>query len=447
MKGIIAFFTLLLLSLAACKQAKKDKEGKSDWRLQSNIYEVNIRQYSPEGTFAAFEKHLPRLKEMGVEILWFMPVTPIGIKGRKMTASELGSYYAVRDYKAVNPEFGSLRDFQNLVKKAHDMGFRVITDWVANHSAIDNGWTATHPQFYVKDSAGRFLSPHDWTDVYKFDYNNPELKDSMTAAMRWWIENTGIDGFRCDVAEEVGKAFWDYSIPKLKALKDIYLLAEGEAPWLYESGFDATYQWNGMHLLEDLCKKKISLTEFKSRLQENIGKYPKGIQRMYFTSNHDENSWNGTEYEKFGEAAKALAVFSQTMYQSIPLIYSGQEAANKKRLRFFTKDTLDWKSVELEGFYSKLLHLRKNHPALASDASWRILNSDKENSIFAYEKSKGKDRLIIVLNLSSDTVKYRLSDQSFTGKSTDVFGGWNLPMEKECRDELPPFGFRVLEIK
>jgi glycosidase len=443
---VVAATTIMLLQIA-CKEKKEAGSASSNWRLQSNIYEVNVRQYTPEGTFSAFEKHLPRLKEMGVDIIWFMPITPIGIKGRKMTAADLGSYYAVRNYKAVNPEFGTLEDFQNLVKKAHRMGFKVITDWVANHSAIDNEWVSSHPQFYVKDSAGHFVSPHDWTDVYKLDYTNRELQDSMTAAMRWWIDNTGIDGFRCDVAEEVGKEFWDHSIPALRAVKDIYLLAEGEAPWLYESGFDATYQWHCMHLLEDLCKKKIDLSTFKSRLVENINKYPRNVQRMYFTSNHDENSWSGTEYEKYGDAAIPLALFSQTMYQSIPLIYSGQEAGNKKRLRFFTKDTIDWNNLEKAGFYSKLLTLRKSHPALSSDASWRLLKTDKEESILAYEKRKEKNRIIIVLNLSSDSVRYTFTDLSCRDHAIDLMGDWNIPIKMKHPDELPPFGFRILKME
>ena len=179
------------------------------WSKQSNIYEVNLRQYSVSGSFIEFAKHLPRLRKMGVEILWFMPITPIGKEGRKMTPADLGSYYAVRDYKAVNEEFGTMNDWKELVKKAHQMGFKVITDWVANHSALDNHWVKDHPGFYTKDSSGKFLSPFDWTDVYKLNYKNNELRDSMTEAMKYWLTETGIDGFRCDVAEEVPADFWN----------------------------------------------------------------------------------------------------------------------------------------------------------------------------------------------------------------------------------------------
>lgn len=306
---------------------------------------------------------------MGVEILWFMPVTPIGIEGRKMTKDELGSYYAVRNYKAVNEEHGTMAGFKALVKKAHGMGFKVITDWVANHSARDNHWVYKHPEFYEKDSTGNFLSPFDWTDVFKLNYSNREMRDSMIDAMKFWVKETGIDGFRCDVAADVPEDFWKECIDSLKKLKDVFMLAEGNKPWLHAAGFDETYTWETMGSTADLYKGKISLAQFDSALNSSIALFPKNAYRMYFTSNHDENSWNGTEFEKYGNAYKTFAVFSQTMYQSVPLIYNGQEVPNKKRLKFFVKDPIEWGQYAMAGFYKTMLNLRRSTPALAADAS------------------------------------------------------------------------------
>ena len=215
---LISFLPAILFSIfiTGCNNTdtKKDKEpvaetasGHPDWSVQSNIYEINLRQYTPEGTIMAFQKHLPRLKEMGVEVLWFMPITPIGVEGRKMTEKDLGSYYAVKDYKGFNPEFGTMDDWKAFVKSAHDMGFKVITDWVANHSAPDNHWMKVHPDFYAKDSLGKYIAPYDWTDVRKLNYANKELRDSMIDAMKFWVTETGIDGFRCDVADDVPMDF------------------------------------------------------------------------------------------------------------------------------------------------------------------------------------------------------------------------------------------------
>lgn len=438
------FFIISIFS-ATGQQVSPSLFPHPDWSLQSNIYEVNVRQYTPEGTFKAFEKHLPRLKKMGVEILWFMPITPIGIKGRKMTEAELGSYYAVRDYKAVNPEFGSLEDFKSLVKKAHKMGFKVITDWVANHTALDNKWTQTRPDFYVKDSSGNFVSPFDWTDVLKLDYRNKVLWDSMTYAMKWWISNTGIDGFRCDVAEEVGPDFWKYNIAELKKIKNVFMLAEGQAPWCHEVGFDATYQWDAMRQMQDVTSGKITIKEFLATLEKDISKYPVDAQRMYFTTNHDENSWNGTEFEKYGDAAQALAVLTQTMYQSIPLVYSGQEAGNRKRLKFFVKDSISWESLPYASFYQTLLRLRRANQALSADAEWKIIPTSKEKSILAFERLKGNDRVFVFLNLSGSETAFQLMSSNVEGVMKNVFTGSREKISHDSNLILKGYQWLVLE--
>ncbi|MEO6820631.1 MAG: alpha-amylase family glycosyl hydrolase [Ginsengibacter sp.] len=416
------------------------------WSEQSNIYEVNVRQYSKEGTFKAFEKSLPRLKEMGVEILWFMPITPIGVEDRKMDATELGSYYAVKNYKEVNPEFGTMVDWKSLVKHAQGMGFKVITDWVANHSAPDNPWIKNHPDFYTRDSSGKIISPFDWTDTRKLNYNNRELRDSMIAAMKFWLNETGIDGFRCDVAEEVPADFWKDCITDLKKVKNVFMLAEGEKPALHYAGFDATYTWTVMQGMKDIYDGKKSLKSFDSILNHNISIFPQNAYRMFFTSNHDENSWNGTEFEKYGDAYKTFAVLTQTMYQSIPLIYSGQEAANHKRLKFFVKDPIEWKSFEVGNFYKTLLYLREKNKALRADASYRKLATGNDNAIFSYVRQYGKSKLLVILNLSSQPQNFTIKDEGIKGNATNVFTGGKESLNEDHPFNLGAWGWEVYEL-
>lgn len=413
------------------------------WSSQSNIYEVNLRQFTTSGSINEFSKHLSRLRKMGVEILWFMPVTPIGIEGRKMTSADLGSYYAVRNYKAINEEFGTMNDFKKMVKKAHDLGFKVITDWVANHSALDNHWVKAHPNFYSKDSTGKLISPFDWTDVYKLNYNDRELRDSMIDAMQFWIKETGIDGFRCDVAEDVPADFWKECINTLKKSKPVYMLAEGNKAWLHDAGFDQTYTWDMMGVTSNLYAGKINLQQFDSSLNASIAQFPKDAYRLYFTSNHDENSWNGTEYEKYGDAYKTFAVFSQTIYQSVPLIYNGQEAPNKRRLKFFVKDPIEWGNYSLTGFYKTLLNLRRSTPALAADASYRRLKSTNDDAVFSYIREKSGRKVVVVLNMSSKEQKFSIKDKAINGNPMNVFLMQNEKISDTHEFSIEPWGYII----
>ena len=415
------------------------------WSGQSNIYEVNLRQYTPEGTIKAFEKSLPRLKEMGVKILWFMPITPIGIEGRKQNESELGSYYAVRNYKEINPEFGTIEDWKELVNHAHSMGFKVITDWVANHSAPDNPWMKSHPDFYAKDSSGNVVIPYDWTDTRKLNYAINELRDSMIAAMKYWVTDTGIDGFRCDHVDGPPIDFWKQCIAELKKVKDVFMLAEGEKPEYHYAGFDGTYAWNEMWATVEVAKGKQPLTYLDSILNHNISVFPKNAYRMYFTTNHDENSWNGTEFEKYGDAYKTFAVFSQTFYQSIPLIYSGQEVPNKRRLKFFVKDPIVWDKYEMAPFYSTLLHLRKNNLALAADASYKKIVTCNDVAIFAYVRQKGKHKVAVVLNLSNQPQSFAIKENEMYGKVKNAFSGEKVKLSENYIYTMQPWDYLVYE--
>jgi cyclomaltodextrinase / maltogenic alpha-amylase / neopullulanase len=278
------------------------------WSYNKTIYEVNIRQYTKSGTFKDFEKHLPELKEMGVGILWLMPINPIGEKNRKGT---LGSYYSVKDYLAVNPEFGTMEDFKNLVKKIHSLGMHVIIDWVANHTSWDNNLTIEHPDFYKKDSTGNFISPvKDWTDAIALNYNNKELWGYMINALKFWVGKCGVDGFRCDVADMVPTPFWNKARKELNKIKPVFMLAEAEKPELQVKAFDMTYSWDVYKLMNNIAQGKESPSAFNSYFKTESERFSANDFRMRFTTNHDENSWNGTEFERLGDAASTFAAFT-----------------------------------------------------------------------------------------------------------------------------------------
>jgi alpha-amylase len=445
---LIAIFLAGAIHVSALTDNKLTSSGVHPaWSEQSNIYEVNLRQFTPSSSIKDFEKSLPRLKKMGVEILWFMPINPIGLEERKMSATDLGSYYSVRDYKALNPEFGTMRDWKNLVKMAHTMGFKVIIDWVPNHTSPDNSWIETHPNFYKRDSLGNTEYDADYTDTRNLNYENMELRDSMIEAMKFWVKETNIDGFRCDHIDPIPADFWRRCIDSLKKIKDVFMLAESEKPEFHAAGFDETYAWSVMEGFVHYHAGKISLLQADSIINHYIDIFPKDAYRMYFTTNHDWNSWDGTEFERFGGMYKPLAVFTQTMYQSVPLIYDGQEIPNKKRLQFFVKDPIQWTGYKMAPFYSTLLHLRKNNPALAADASYKKLATGNDMAIFAYVREKAAHKIAVILNLSDQPQRFTINDNSIYGNPLNVFSGVKEKVNGTHVFSLEPWGFIVYEYK
>ncbi|MEP7254879.1 MAG: alpha-amylase family glycosyl hydrolase [Ferruginibacter sp.] len=418
---------------------------RADWLTTTNIYEVNTRQYTIEGTFNAFVKELPRLKDMGVEVLWFMPIHPIGKINRK---GKLGSYYSIMDFKAVNPEFGTADDFNDLIKQAHSLGMKVIMDWVANHVAWDNIWTIDHPEYFERDSDGNFKPPYDWTDVIQIDHSNAAQQDAMIDAMKFWITDFDIDGFRADLAHLTPLEFWKRARTAIEPLKPgLFWLAETEEI-NYHEVFDASFTWEWMHFTEDYYKKETGLSSLYSVLHKYQTSFPADAFRMYFTSNHDENTWNGTEYEKYGDMAKALAVFSFT-WNGIPMIYSGQEMPNLKRLEFFEKDVIAWNGeYALHDFYKTLLELRKKNPALRTNdpavvTHFIITNDDK--CIMAYLRKNKNDEVLVLLNLSKEKRSFVIKDQLINGSFINVFSKTKNYLTTDTSVEMQPWDFLVYE--
>ncbi|MEO9023302.1 MAG: alpha-amylase family glycosyl hydrolase [Ginsengibacter sp.] len=423
--------------------SKKLKPRHPKWSYSTNIYEVNLRQYTPEGTFNAFAQSLPRLKDMGVQVLWFMPITLISEKGRLGT---LGSYYSIKDYISTNPEFGTLEDFKTLVQQAHEAGMKVIIDFVADHTGNDHAWIQEHPEFYVWDDNHTPVHPHGWEDVSLLNYNEPELWKAMTDVLKFWIQECDLDGFRCDMAHLVPLDFWIYARKRLSKIKDnLFWLGECEEPE-YHKVFDATYTWSWMHASEEFYHQKMDLRSLLTVLYKSVTEFPYDAFRVYFTSNHDENSWNGTEYEKYGDAAQLFAVFSCT-WNSIPMIYSGQEMPNKKRLKFFDKDAIEWNgNFELHTFYKKLLTLRSYNKSLhAGDLNvlTQIVSHPDDDKVFAYLRKHKSDQVLVILNFTSEGLDFEVN--KVKGVFRNVFGGDDIDFEKNKSVFLNAWGYLVFE--
>lgn len=435
-------FCLILLLFVAVVYGICQTAPHPAWIMQGNIYEVNVRQYTPEGTFNAFAKHLDRLKAMGVQTLWFMPINPISKVDRK---GSLGSYYAVSDYTAINPEFGSLADFGRIVRTVHAKGMKVIIDWVPNHTGADNRWLNQHPDFFVKDSTGKAAMAVDWADTRQLDYKNAVMQDSMIAAMKFWILNADVDGFRCDVAWNVPASFWRRCIPQLQGMKSIFMLAEGDSAYLSESGFDAIYPWRMFHMMEKIAKGERPAFGLDSVKRINDSLYPANTLQLYFTSNHDENSWNKADYGSFPGAVHApFAVFTQTMAGSIPLIYGGQEEPVLRAIQFFDKDPMHFGEYKRAGFYKTLLDLRRRNKALAADASFRKVEAGDESAVYAFVREKEGNKVLVILNLSDKEQSVRIKDKRLEGPGWNIFEGKKESLTDAARD-LKPWGYLVYE--
>jgi glycosidase len=423
---------------------KEQQHTAHEWWVSANIYEVNLRQYTEEGTIAAFMHHLPRLKDMGVKILWLMPIQPIGELKRKGT---VGSYYSISDYQSVNPEFGTIDDFKTLVEAVHAMEMKLVIDWVANHSAWDNSWMQDHKDYYTQNEQGDVVAPFDWDDVADLNYNNPELHTAMRTAMAFWVEECNIDGFRCDMAHLVPLDFWKETRKELDAIKPLFWLAETQDEPYFEA-FDVVYGWEWLHKLEDYAKHKTSREGLQSVVQHYCHAFSNNKFRILFTSNHDENSHSGTEYERMGNAAESYAVLCCTL-PGMPLLYSGQEEPLKdKRILFFEKDLIPFEHYALHDFYKTLFNLRSQNPALHADreAQYMPLTTNDTNEVFAFLRVNGNRKVLVLVNLSSEaTIRFSVEHELLQGNFRHIFNGNEYPFNGGQLFELAPLEYVVYE--
>ena len=417
-----------------------------DWVKNATIYELNIRQFSQEGTFKAIEKQLPRLKKMGINIIWLMPVQPIGVVNRK---GSLGSYYSVKDYLKVNPEFGTDADFRSLVKAIHAQEMYVILDWVANHSSWDNMLATQHPEWYTKSREGRFQPTpwRDYDDIIDFDYSQPGLRKYMTEALKFWVKEYDIDGYRCDVASFVPIDFWENARKELDAIKPVFMLAEAEDKELHRKAFDATYNWTLWNILHQIAINNKSVkTLGEAYIAEHVSIFPKEGIRMNFIDNHDKNSWEGNQYSNFGPALKAVTVFT-VMMDGMPMVYSGQEAGLNRSLLFFEKDPIVWKKHENEALYTTLFALKHKNQALwngnRGGEMVRIMN-DKMDQIISFVREKNGDKVITLINLSREKVQVSFDTSYDAGTYINLFSGKPQQISKKITLTMEAWEYLVL---
>ena len=463
MKKVVVLLCFAL-GILSCKKAEETPKAAAEIAAVSPetadnavIYEVNIRQYSPEGTFNAFTKDIPNLKKMGVKILWLMPIHEIGYKNRKAkgdTSIEqitdpkekekyLGSYYSVKDYRSINSKFGTKADFAKLVQTAHENGIYVILDWVANHTAWDHPWVTAHSDYYTRDKDGKMIAPFDWTDVVELDFNNKAMRKAMVADMKYWLTDLNIDGFRCDVAGEVPTDFWEATRVELNKVKPIFFLAEAEKPELLKNAFDMQYGWEAHHLFNQIAKGEKTVKDFDAYMTKIDTVLQKDDIYMNFTSNHDENSWNGTEYERMGDAVETFAALSYTM-PGMPLIYNGQEYDLKKRLRFFEKDTIPHTVGKMGAIYEKLGALKTNNVALHGGkvkASYLRLTTSNDTNILAFVREKDGKKVIYVANLSKKPITFTLPVE---GNFADYMSGEKVVLAKDQSHSFKPWEYKIL---
>jgi len=455
MKSIL-LSALIAASLSACAAAPTPvasgitpepyvKIEHPDWTRDAVIYEINVRQYSDAGTFDAVREDLPRMKELGVDILWLMPIHPIGEVNRKGT---LGSYYSVKDYYGVNPEFGTKADFKRFVDAAHAEGFKVILDWVANHTAWDNELVAAHPDWYETDWKGDFRPTPwwDWSDIIDLDFSEPGARQYMSDAMTYWVEEMDVDGFRADVAGYVPLDFWDGLRARLDAIKPVFMLGEWQTRDLHERAFDATYAWEWKEGMQNIAQGKADTGALYGYYSANESAWPKDAMRMTYTDNHDQNSWDGLPQEIYGDAYEA-AIVLQFMGEGIPLIYSGQECENPNRLEFFEKDPIVWNcDAPLNQLFKDLIELKSNNPVLHNGA-WGSTTTKVENSnpqkIFSFiRRNEAGNAVLVVANLSDSAQSFEFTDDLPTGPYRTFRSGVPVTIDQKIRI-LPAWGWAV----
>jgi 1,4-alpha-glucan branching enzyme len=428
---------------------EKNYTHHAEWSYSAVLYEMNIRQLTPEGTLRAAEKKLEFLREMGIDAIWLMPIYPIGEEGRK---GSLGSYYSIRDYKAVNPEFGTMEDFDSFVAKAHSLGMKVILDWVANHTARDAKWLQTKPaDWYEREDDGTAKVPWDWTDTAKLNYSNHDVWRGQIDAMRFWVEQHAIDGFRCDMAMLVPIEFWQQATEVLRAIKpDIFMLAEAEQQNLFDHAFDMCYAWEIHHLMCDIARGERRVWDLRNKLYANRENYPASAMRMMFTSNHDENSWSGSEFHRFGAAREIMTALSFVWEGAMPLIYTGQEVGYDHSFAFFDRDHIpaeQYQPCKDTELYRKLIALKHSEAALqAGERGGRMIEieNNAKDCMMTFVREVGDSRVVAIMNLSPYTIHADFNNGIYAGEYTNALTGEKVLLPLHLEQDIEPWGYTLL---
>lgn len=422
-----------------------------DWAKFATIYEINTGQFSHQGNFKGIEAQLPRLKEMGVDVIWLMPIYPISRKDKQGT---LGNPYAVADYESINSDYGTLSEFKSLVNRTHALGMRVVLDWVASHTGTDHTWMINHPDWYSKKD-GKLIHPTDakigkptgWDNVVKLDYDNPAVRQAMIDAMQYWVRETNIDGFRCTAAGYVPNTFWSELRPKLDKIKPMFMLAEWEDdPTQFKHGFNMNYSWSLYHMMKNVAKGVATADKIDSVCSANQQRFPAWYYQMLFTQNHNENANDGTLTEVFGPGADAFVVLSSTL-QGMPLVYNGMESNLSRRLNLFNKDSIAWGNYAKSDFYKTLLTLKHRNRALwngKDGGKFEKISTDHDDKIYAFHRQRDNDRVVVILNLSNRNQTVRLNGDVYVGMYTEVFSHQPVDLRSDMLVSLRPWEYRVL---
>ena len=420
------------------------------WSYRAVIYEMNVRQLTPEGTLRAAAARLEFLRAMGIDAVWLMPVYPIGERNRKGT---LGSYYSISDYCAVNPELGTMADFDAFVGEAHRLGMKVLLDWVANHTARDARWIAEKPaSWYERDAAGEPLVPWDWSDTAKLNYAERAVWEAQAEAMEFWLEGHAVDGFRCDMAMLVPVAFWNETARRLRRTKpDLFMLAEAEERDLFDEGaFDACYAWQMHHLMNDVAQGRTRITALREYLYADRERYPRSAMRLAFTSNHDENSWNGTEFARMGDARRIMTAFTFVVPRGLPLVYTGQEVGYDHSFAFFDRDPIPAERYAANAhseFYRALIRLRHENPALAAGergGGMVEIRNNAEDCLMTFIREAENNRVVAVMNLSPYAIHADYYTGIYAGLYTDALTGREFELRGHVEEDMRPWSFRIL---
>ena len=420
-----------------------------EWSYSAVLYELNVRQFTSEGTFAAARERLPFLRSLGIDAIWLMPIYPIGLEGRK---GSLGSYYSIRDYKGINEEFGTEADLKDFIATAHSLGMRVLLDWVANHTARDARWLEEKPyDWYERNEDGTAKVPWDWTDTAKLNYANHEVWLGQIDAMRYWVEQFKVDGFRCDMAMLVPIEFWQEAAEELHRIKrDIFMLAEAEEDNLFDRAFNMSYQWNIHHIMCDIAKGARRVWDLRNAIHAERAKYPREAMRMSFTSNHDENSWSGSEQQRFGSALEVMTAMTFLMPSTMPLIYTGQEVGYNHSFEFFERDAIpaeayvENRTAEL---YRRLTSLKHKEAALAAGergGEMIEIENNAKDCMMTFVREVDGSRVVAIMNLSPYTIHADFRTGIYAGKYYDALSGERVVLDDHVERDIAPWQYQIL---
>ena len=420
-----------------------------EWSYSAVLYELNVRQFTSEGTFAAARERLPFLRSLGIDAIWLMPIYPIGLEGRK---GSLGSYYSIRDYKGINEEFGTEADLKDFIATAHSLGMRVLLDWVANHTARDARWLEEKPyDWYERNEDGTAKVPWDWTDTAKLNYANHEVWLGQIDAMRYWVEQFKVDGFRCDMAMLVPIEFWQEAAEELHRIKrDIFMLAEAEEDNLFDRAFNMSYQWNIHHIMCDIAKGARRVWDLRNAIHAERAKYPREAMRMSFTSNHDENSWSGSEQQRFGSALEVMTAMTFLMPSTMPLIYTGQEVGYNHSFEFFERDAIpaeayvENRTTEL---YRRLTSLKHKEAALAAGergGEMIEIENNAKDCMMTFVREVDGSRVVAIMNLSPYTIHADFRTGIYAGKYYDALSGERVVLDDHVERDIAPWQYQIL---